>query len=136
MHQTKQDVLTTLQQELAFLEQGGYRCPQQAAWRPQLIFEDSPTCLNFRNLGKRLPCRECALMEFAPSGSKQERFPCRHIPLDDSGDTLDSLYRTATEEEAYAMVADWLRKTIAELEHKPEGSSSATMATRCGEPEH
>jgi len=49
---------------------------------------------------------------------------------------LDSLYRTATEEEAHAMVADWLRKTIAELEHKSEGSSSATMATRCGEPEH
>ena len=72
MHQTKQDVLRTLQEELAFLEQGGYRCPQQAAWRPQLIFEDSPTCLNFRNLGKRLPCRECALMEFVPSGSKQE----------------------------------------------------------------
>jgi len=138
MHQTKQDVLRTLQEELAFLERGGYRCPQQAAWRPQLIFEDSPTCLNFRNLGKRLPCRECALMEFVPNGSKQERFPCRHIPLDDSGDTLDSLYRTATEEEAYAMVADWLRKTIAEFEAKPvpEGSSSATMAARCGEPEH
>lgn len=74
MHETKKDVLTTLQEELAFLERGGYRSPQQAAWRPQFIFEDSPTCLNFRNLGKRLPCRECALMEFVPNGSKQERF--------------------------------------------------------------
>lgn len=119
MYPTKKDVLATLQEELAFLELGGYRSPQQAAWRPQFIFEDSPTCLNFRNLGKRLPCRECALMEFVPNGCKQERFPCRHIPLDHSGQTLDSLYRTATEEEAYAMAADWLKKTIAELERKP-----------------
>lgn len=134
MHETKKDVLTTLQEELAFLERGGYRSPQQAAWRPQFIFEDSPTCLNFRNLGKRLPCRECALMEFVPSGSKQERFPCRHIPLDDSCQTLDCLYRTATEEEVYKMVANWLRKAIAELERKPvpEGSSGTTMAARCG----
>ena len=87
MHQTKQDVLTTLQQELAFLEQGGYRCPQQAAWRPQLIFEGSPTCLNFRNPGKRVPSSDGALMEFVPDGCKQERLPCRPIPLDDSGHT-------------------------------------------------
>jgi hypothetical protein len=31
---------------------------------------------------------------------------------------LDLLYRTATEEEAHAMVADWLRKTIAQLKHE------------------
>lgn len=138
MHQTKKDLLTTLQAELAFLELGGYRSLQQAAWRPQFIFEDSPTCLNFRNPGKRLPCRECALVELVPNGSKQERFPCRHIPLDDSGQTLDCLYRTATEEEVYAMVANWLKKTIAELERQPvpEGSSSTTTAARCGGSEH
>jgi hypothetical protein len=119
MRQTDKDVLKTLHQELAFLELGGYRSPQQAAWRPQFIFEDSPTCLNFRNLPKRVPCSDCALMEFVPEGSKQERFPCRHIPLDDSGLTLDFLYRTATEEEAHALVANWLKKTITELERKP-----------------
>jgi hypothetical protein len=32
---------------------------------------------------------------------------------------LDFLYRTATEEEAHALVANWLKKTIAELERKP-----------------
>ena len=135
MLQTKKDVLTTLQEELAFLEMGGYRSPQQAAWRPQFIFEDSPTCLNFRNLEEHLPCSDCALMAFVPKESQQERFPCRHIPLDDSGHTLDSLYRTATEEEAHVMVANWLRQTIAELERKPvpEGSSVATRAARCGE---
>jgi hypothetical protein len=118
MSQAKKDVLLTLQAELAFVERGGYRRPQHAAWRPQFIFEDSPTCLNYRNFGERQPCSGCALIDFVPSEFRQERFPCRHIPLEDSGHTLDSLYRTATEEEAHTMVANWLRTTIARLKHE------------------
>lgn len=93
MPQPNKGVLTTVAEELAFSGLGGYRSPQQAAWRPQFIFEGSPTCLNFRNPGKRVPSSDGALMEFVPDGSKRERFPCRHIPLDDSGHTLDFLYR-------------------------------------------
>lgn len=124
MAQAKKDVLTTLQAELAFVELGGYRNPEQAAWRPQFIFEDSPTCLNYRNLEKRLPCSECALMEFVPKSHKQQRFPCRYIPLDDSGQTLDHLYRTGTEEETHAIVANWLRTGIARLERERAASGS------------
>lgn len=118
MAQVKKDVLATLQAELAYLELGGYRSPQQAAWRPQFIFEDSPTCLNYRNFGRRQPCNECALIDFVPNSHKQGQFPCRHIPLDDSGHTLDFLYRTATEEEAHAIVDKWLKTTIARLENE------------------
>ncbi|HEY6945264.1 MAG TPA: hypothetical protein VI431_08985 [Candidatus Acidoferrum sp.] len=116
MAEGKKDTLSTLRAELAYLELGAYRSPQQASWRPQFIFEDSPTCLNYRNFGKRLPCSECALIDFVPNGSKQKQFPCRYIPLDESGHTLDFLYRTATEDEAHAIVAKWLRTTIAQLE--------------------
>lgn len=116
MAQEKKDVLTTLRAELAYLEMGGYRFPQQAAWRPQFIFQDSPTCLNYRNFAKRIPCKQCPLMDFVPNGYKQERFPCRFIPLDESGQTLDSLYRTGTEEETHAIVANWLKNTIAQVE--------------------
>jgi hypothetical protein len=122
MAQATKDLLTTLKAELAYVESGGYRTPEQAAWRPQFIFQDSPTCLNYRNFGKRLPCSQCALMGLVPNGYRQERFPCRHIPLDESGQSLDSLYRTGTEEETYAIVAKWLRTTIARLER--EGLSS------------
>lgn len=123
MAQEKKDALTTLQAELAYLKLGGYRSPAQAAWRPQFIFEDSPTCLNYRNLSKRLPCDQCTLMDFVPESHRQQQFPCRHVPLDDSGHTLDLLYRTATEEEAYAIVANWLKTTIARLERQ-QGSSA------------
>jgi hypothetical protein len=138
MAQSKKDVLSTLQAELAFVELGGYRTPEKAAWRPQFIFEDSPTCVNFRNLGERHPCSQCALIDFVPNGLKQERFPCRHIPLDESGHTLDSLYRTATEEEAHAIVASWLKKTIAQLKHElaPELFPEAGVSAVCCKLEH
>lgn len=126
MSPANKDLLSILKTELEFLESGGYRTPQHAAWRPQFIFQDSPTCLNFRNFGKRFPCRQCALNQFVPNGQKQEKFPCRHIPLDESGQTLDSLYRTGTEEETYAIVAQWLKATIERLER--EGVSAEDSA--------
>lgn len=118
----KNDVLSTLKKELAFVELGGYRSPQQAAWRPQFIFQDSPTCPNHRNLEEPVACTQCVLIEFVPRECQKERFPCRFIPLDESGQTLDHLYRTGTEEETHAIVANWLTNTIARLER--EGSSS------------
>ena len=121
----KKDLLAILRNELAFVEIGGYRNPQQASWRPQFIFQDSPTCLNHRNLGKRIPCAECALTDFVPERFKHELFPCRHIPLDEAGQTLDSLYRTGTEEETFAIVANWLRTNIARLERESAFTSAA-----------
>lgn len=123
MAEGRKDTLSTLRAELAYLELGGYTSPEQAAWRPQFIFEDSPTCLNYRNFGKRHPCSECPLIDFVPSGHKQGQFPCRYIPLDDHAHTLDFLYRTATEEEAHAIVARWLSTTIARLENEQAGSA-------------
>ena len=134
MVQSKKDVLTALQGELAFVERGGYCNPQQAAWRPQFVFEDSPTCLNFRNFGERHPCSQCALIDFVPLGHKERQFPCRYIPLDDHAHTLDLLYRTATEEEAHAIVTNWLRNTIAHLKHElaPEIFPEAGKSAACG----
>jgi len=128
MAELKNDVLASLKAELAFLELGGYSSPQQAAWRPQFVFQDSPTCLNYRNFAKPLPCSQCALFDFVPNRQKQDRFPCRFIPLDELGQTLDSLYRTATEEEAHAIVASWLRKNIAELERAQTLQVASTAA--------
>jgi|SRR5215472_209933 len=128
MVELKNNVMASLKTELAFLERGGYKTPQRAAWRPQFIFQDSPTCLNYGNFAKAHPCSQCALIEFVPNGHKQHRFPCRYIPLDESGQTLDFLYRTATEEEAHAIVARWLRKNIAQLERAQTLQVASTAA--------
>jgi hypothetical protein len=122
------ELVKILKRELEFVEAGGYLTPKQAAWRPQFIFEDSPTCVNHRNFERRLPCNQCALIELVPNGSKPEKFPCRHIPLDESGQTLHSLYRTGTEEETHALVAVWLKTTIERLEREQASSPCHTAA--------
>jgi len=127
MAREKRDLVSILKRELEYVKSGGYRTPQQAAWRPQFIFEDSPTCVNHRNFERRLPCSQCALIELVPEALKQEKFPCRHIPLDESGQTLHSLYRMGTEEETHALVTDWLKKTIERLER--ERASAKLSAT-------
>jgi len=110
------DLLRVLKAELQFLENGGYRRCPNAPWRPQFIFEDSSTCINHEKHEPLSPCRECILMHFVPPDCRDERIPCRHIPLNDAGYTLDTFYRLGTFEEAEAAVRDWLQKRIRELE--------------------
>jgi hypothetical protein len=114
--QDRQVVLETLRAELAFIESGGYRNPARAQWRPQFVFEDSPTCLNSDASKPRKPCSECVLAEFVPEGLDNKRIPCRYIPLNESGETIDSFYRTGTQEELEAAAIEWLKATIKRLE--------------------
>jgi hypothetical protein len=111
----KRNLLEVLKFELEFLEQGGYGRLPREAWRPRFIFEDSPTCMNF-NSKDREPCSECLLMQFVPEEARKHQTPCIHIPLSLSGDTLESLYRTGTQQEIEAALGDWLRTTIHRLE--------------------
>jgi hypothetical protein len=115
MSKDNRNLLDVLKFELEFLEQGGYGRLPREAWRPRFIFEDSPTCMNF-NSKDREPCSECLLMQFVPEDARKEQTPCIHIPLSLSGDTLDSLYRTGTQQEIEAALGDWLRATIHRLD--------------------
>ncbi len=110
------ELLSLLKAELAFAEQGGYRNAPTAQWRPQFVFEDSPTCLNFGKTKDPRPCRECMITSLVPADCLGEKFPCRHIPLNEAGFTLDTYYRLGTFEEAEAATRTWLRKMIANLE--------------------
>lgn len=115
MPRDTRNVLDVLKFELDFLEQGGYGRLPREAWRPRFIFEDSPTCMNF-NSKDREPCEECLLMQFVPEGARQEQVPCTHIPLSPHGETLDTLYRTGTQQELEEALGAWLRATIRRLE--------------------
>src|SRR5690242_352944 len=100
MSSAQSDVLRILKAELAYLERGGYRNSTHAHWYPKLIFQDSPTCINFHHPIEPRPCSECPLMQFVPAEHKSEKIPCRHILLNEQGTTLDSMYRYNTLEEA------------------------------------
>lgn len=112
------DTLQVLKNELRFVQKGGYRQPR--LWRPPLVFEDSPICL--KQSCAACPEGNCVLMNFVPKERRYEPVPCRHIPLNDLGETADSLYRTGTNEEIEDTLQSWLLKTIRQLEEQSERS--------------
>ena len=111
-----ENTVQVLRNELRFVQKGGYRQP--LLWRPPLIFEDSPTCPKQRC--GACPDTNCVLMSLVPTKCRYEAVPCRHIPLNDLGETIDSLYRTGTNEEIEGTLQSWLVKTIGQLEEQCE----------------
>lgn len=116
MSSDERDLLEVLKVELEFVQQGGYGNLPRARWRPQFMFEDSPTCPNSHIREERVPCTECVLIELVPLKWRTEKIPCRHIPLKETGETLDYYYRCGTPEELEEAFIEWLRKTIHHLE--------------------
>jgi hypothetical protein len=110
------NLLSVLKAELTFIEKRGYWYPIRNAWRPQFVFKDSPTCLNFDGAQRPRPCSECALIRVVPSEFRKKKFPCRYIALNDRGETVDSFYRSGTPEELEAAVTQGLRSMIRDLE--------------------
>ena len=54
--------------------------------------------MNYNAREDRTPCIECLLTEFVPLERRFEKIPCRYIPLDAAGQTLETLYAEALEE--------------------------------------
>ena len=111
-------LLEFLKTELKALESGHYGVSERQPWRGRLVFEDSPCCPNYANKGPHIPCEECVLMRLVPQNRRNEKVPCRFIPLNEKGDTVDSLYRCGTQQELETALTEWLRKTIHRMESK------------------
>jgi hypothetical protein len=120
MEEHQKKALEALKAELEFLQAGGYEC-SAPNWRPIYIFEDSPVFMSRCRADRRESCSDCVLMRFVPPEFRSEKFPCRHIPLNTTNETLDSLYRYNDLHEIKETVGTWLRSAIAELE-KDQGS--------------
>jgi hypothetical protein len=116
--------LAALRRELEFLENGGYR--RARGWRPPFIFEDSAVCPKLSC--SACPLAECVLIDFVPERSRNQKIPCRHIPLDETEVTLEMLYATATNEEIEQVLRKWLRKSIAELARDTQCKSGFSAA--------
>lgn len=123
-----EDVLDILRFELKFIEDGGYGRSPHTPWRAPLIFEDSPSCLNFGDTSRRHPCAECALMQFVPKEHQDEEVPCRFIPLTENAETVDHLYRCGTQQELEEALQKWLRKEICRLEAQKTAAVQAETA--------
>jgi hypothetical protein len=111
----ERNALEVLRFELNFLEKGGYGTSPRE-WKAPLVFEDSPTCMNYDSKADPRPCSECVLMQFVPPEQRDAKIPCRHIELTPAGDTLETLYRWAHQHEIEDAMRGWLKETIAQLE--------------------
>ncbi len=125
MQKDERDLLEILKFELQFLEDGGYGRSPRTPWRPQYIFEDSLTCMNYDSKENPGPCSDCVLMQLVPPERRSEKIPCRHIPFNTSGETLDSLYRYSNQQETEETVGAWLRATIQRLEEERAAARQA-----------
>jgi hypothetical protein len=126
MPKDDRDLLEVLKFELRFLQKGGYGRSPHAPWRAPFIFEDSPTCMNYHAREDRAPCSECLLMQFVPAEHHLEKIPCRHIRLDATGQTLETLYARGTQLDIEEALEAWLKNNIHLLEQDRAKAESAS----------
>jgi hypothetical protein len=112
----ERDLLTLLQEELSFIESGGYGRSVRTPWLPKSVFQDSLSCLNYGYPYRAHPCNECHLLSFVAPEHQTEAVPCHHIPLDQAGRTIEDLEAEDNESKAQRLLKDWLRARIKELE--------------------
>ena len=110
------DIVTVLEAELDFIEQGGYGRSVRTPWKPKSPFEDSLTCINYAYLEKTHSCTECHLIDVVPTERRQEKVPCHFIPLNASGVTIDNLESEDNQQKLEETLKTWLRAKIKKTE--------------------
>jgi hypothetical protein len=116
MTKKQEELLRALRFELEFLRHGGYGRSVRTPWQSTSVFQDSPTCLNFDEVGRPHPCDECMLMQFVPAEHRQDEIPCHQIPLNEKGDTIETLFEIKRSGMAEDLLEKWLVDAIARVE--------------------
>jgi len=117
MSSSRADMIRLLEAELDYIEGGGYGKPAGKPSEERPIFYHSPSCIN----SWRVPdhgdeCHEdCVLLDAVPPEHRKQALPCHHIPLNESGATVESLDGAVGQEELEERVKEWLRSTIKRL---------------------
>ena len=84
-------------------------------WKQPVFFEDSPICPKKKCCACD-PDSDCVLMGFVPIESRHDALPCHHIPLNETGETIDSLHKTGRTEEIETALRSRLVNTIERLD--------------------
>jgi hypothetical protein len=116
MSKDERDVLELLKTELDFIEKGGYGRSVKTPWKMTEAFRDSLTCVNYALPEKAHPCSECHLIDFVPRDKRTEDLPCHAIPLNDAGDTVESLELENNQAKLEEVLKQWMRGKIKQIE--------------------
>jgi hypothetical protein len=112
------DILEILQEELDFIEKGGYGRSVRTPWLSKSVFQDSLSCLNYGYPYRAHPCNECHLIEFVSAEHQSETIPCHFIPLNEAGDTIEDMEANDSQSKLEEAVKGWLRAKISVLERQ------------------
>jgi hypothetical protein len=113
------DMLELLNDEVDFIEKGGYGRSVRTPWKSKSIFQDSLTCLNYGYPNRAHPCNECHLLDFVSPEDQGADVPCHLIPLNAAGETIEDLELGDNETGLERKVRYWLRTTIKVIEGNP-----------------
>ena len=116
MADDERDILELLYEELDFIEKGGYGRSVRTPWKPTSVFQDSLSCLNYGYPYRAHPCNECHLIDFVPSAERAQVVPCHYIPLNEQGDTIETLELEENQQKLEESVKTWLRAKIKQIE--------------------
>lgn len=115
----KKEMIGELKFEIEMIEKGGYYPSVREPRHAPEIFRESVTCLNVGLLEKKYACSSCFLSEFAPPEVRNSNEDiCHKIPLNEKGDTVESLKAEGDPYKLQAIVLSWLKNTVATLEHE------------------
>jgi len=117
MSRDERDLLELLKAELDFIEKGGYGRSVRTPWKSTSPFRESLTCVNYALPEKTHPCSECHLIDFVPRDKQDEELPCHAIPLNEAGDTVESLELEGNQAKLEAALKEWMRRKIKEIEN-------------------
>jgi hypothetical protein len=112
------DILDLLQDELEFIEKGGYGRSVRMPWKPKSIFQDSLTCLNFADPSRSYPCDQCHLIDFVSPELRAVEVPCHRILLNDAGETIEDLDLTDNQARTEEAIKAWLRRQIKRIQQE------------------
>lgn len=107
-------MLDILKYELNVIEQGGYRRARKADPKAS-PFRSNMCCLNYNVPHRPHACHECQLFQFVPEEKRIEDVPCHHIPLDETGRTINSFQGKNRRALERALVK-WIKGMIEKVE--------------------
>jgi len=109
------DILEVLEEELAFIEKGGYGRSVRTPWLEKSIFQDSLSCLNYGYPYRAHPCNECSLIDFVSPEHQTMAIPCHFIRLNEAGETIEELERIENQPKLEETLKGWLQTQISAI---------------------
>jgi len=124
MDHDDRDILNLLQDELDFIEKGGYGRSVRTPWKPTSAFQDSLTCINYADPSHAYPCESCHLVDFVSPELRETSIPCHHIALNRAGDTVEDLEARDNQSKTEEALKNWLREQIKRIQAQRSGQST------------